>query len=332
LKGDAKALVAVPGLVPPSNSSALQYSGRSHCACFGQGAFWLRRTTCAVHHQYLARVGGTRRGAVQSDCKWRELCCFLDGELGNHSPFDDVHIQQAIDRDSDRDVNRHRRYRLDYSDKPAPRGGTSNVSYLPVANAVSTIKMVSLSSTVGTAPLGAAEGDFNGDRILDLAVSNDGSANVTILLGNGDGTFVTHGTYAVGSMPLDLAVADVNGDGHLDLVVGHDTTFGPSILLGDGTGTFVLQPALTTIANPERPMVADIDHDGRLDIVVGSFNGTGGVFALSRPTICLRASTMEVTIVRTTCASALACFIDSTKSDRPPVPVERLEGSKRPTD
>jgi hypothetical protein len=161
---------------------------------------------------------------------------------------------------------------------PPLGGGTSNVLYLPVANSVSTIKMTSLSSTVGSSPLGVAEGDFNEDGILDLAVSNDGSGTVTILLGNGDGTFVSHGTYAVGAAPLGVTVADVNGDGHLDLVVGHDTNLGPSVLLGDGTGTFVLQAALSVIANPERPMVADIDHDGRLDIVVGSFSGTGVYF------------------------------------------------------
>jgi hypothetical protein len=161
---------------------------------------------------------------------------------------------------------------------PVPGGGTSNVLYLPVANSVSAIHMVSLSSTVGTGPLGLGEGDFNGDGMLDLAAVNNSSGDVTILLGNGDGTFVTHGTYAVGSRPLDVTVADVNGDGHLDLIVGHDTTFGPSVLLGDGTGTFVLQPALSTISNPEKPIVADIDHDGRPDIVVDSYNGTGVYF------------------------------------------------------
>jgi hypothetical protein len=161
---------------------------------------------------------------------------------------------------------------------PVPGGGTSNVLYLPVANSVSAINMVSLSSTVGTGPLGVGEGDFNGDGLLDLAAVNDSGGNVTILLGNGDGTFVTHGTYAVGSRPLDVAVADVNGDGHLDLIVGHDTVFGPSVLLGDGTGTFVLQAALSTISNPEKPIIADIDHDGRLDIVVDSYSGTGVYF------------------------------------------------------
>src|ERR1700676_1500 len=156
---------------------------------------------------------------------------------------------------------------------PLPGGGTSNVVYLPVANTVSAIKMASFSSTVGSTPFGVGEGDFNGDGILDLAVSNYSSGSVTILLGNGDGTFVTHGTYTVGSFPLGVTVADVNGDGHLDLVIGHDISMGPSVLLGDGTGTFVLQAALSVVTTPERPMVADIDRDGRLDIVVGSLFG-----------------------------------------------------------
>ena len=44
-------------------------------------------------------------------------------------------------------------------------------------------------------------GDFNGDGRTDLAVANYGSNDVSILLGNGDGTFQPQVTYAVGSDP-----------------------------------------------------------------------------------------------------------------------------------
>ena len=51
-------------------------------------------------------------------------------------------------------------------------------------------------------------------QILDLAVANGASNNVSILLGNGDGTFGTPATnFAVGEGPASVAVGDFNGDG-----------------------------------------------------------------------------------------------------------------------
>src|SRR5438874_9946074 len=68
---------------------------------------------------------------------------------------------------------------------------------------------------VGTNPYSVAVGDFNGDGRLDLAVANEGDNNVGILLGNGDGTFRSGGTFATDSGPIFVVAADLNGDGHL---------------------------------------------------------------------------------------------------------------------
>ena len=86
--------------------------------------------------------------------------------------------------------------------------------------------------------------DFNGDGILDLAVANAGSVpvgSVSILIGNGDGTFQDHVDYATGGGPGWVATGDFNSDGKLDLAVaegdlGPGTTVG--VLLGNGDGTF----------------------------------------------------------------------------------------------
>src|SRR5437667_6160411 len=72
---------------------------------------------------------------------------------------------------------------------------------------------------VGASPEFIATGDFNGDGNTDLAVSNSNSNNVSILLGNGDGTFIAAGTYAVGTTPFSIALADFNGDAQTDLAV-----------------------------------------------------------------------------------------------------------------
>ena len=61
-------------------------------------------------------------------------------------------------------------------------------------------------------------GDFNGDGRLDLAVANVDSNDVSVLLGNGDGTFADPGQFATTPHATPL-VADVNGDGTDDVLV-----------------------------------------------------------------------------------------------------------------
>ena len=81
------------------------------------------------------------------------------------------------------------------------------------------------------------QGDFNGDGKSDLVVANQYSSNVSILLGNGDGTFAAAVNYAAAD-PLSVAVGDFNGDGKSDLAVANSGSNTVSILLGNGDGTF----------------------------------------------------------------------------------------------
>jgi hypothetical protein len=82
---------------------------------------------------------------------------------------------------------------------------------------------------VGNGPESVAVGDFNNDGILDLAVATD-ETGVTVLLGNGDGTFGSRSDYATGHMPAD-AVGDFNGDGFPDLVVANYGSNTVSVLI-----------------------------------------------------------------------------------------------------
>jgi hypothetical protein len=73
---------------------------------------------------------------------------------------------------------------------------------------------------VPTGPQFVAIGDFNGDGKLDLAVVGV-FENVSILMGNGDGTFQPYVNYIAGSVPRCIAAGDFNGDGKLDLVISN---------------------------------------------------------------------------------------------------------------
>jgi hypothetical protein len=80
-------------------------------------------------------------------------------------------------------------------------------------------------------------GDFNGDGNQDLAVANAGSANLSILLGDGAGHFGAAMNFGAGTGPLSVAVGDFNGDGNQDLAVANASSNHISIFLRNCTMT-----------------------------------------------------------------------------------------------
>ncbi len=92
---------------------------------------------------------------------------------------------------------------------------------------------------VGTAPQSVAVGDFNDDGVQDLAAAVQGTNNVSVLLGKGNGTFQAGRSFPDGgSNPRSVVVADFNGDGQQDLAVANQGTNNVSLLLGNGDGSF----------------------------------------------------------------------------------------------
>jgi hypothetical protein len=142
----------------------------------------------------------------------------------------------------------------------------------------------------GVLPSSVVVADVNGDGKPDLLVTNvcvdsycTSNSSVSVLLGNGDGTFQAAVTYGSGGWYADsVAVADVNGDGKPDLVVGNacvdagcaSGTVG--VLLGNGDGTF--QTAVSYGSGGYSGAivaVADVNGDGKPDLLVANYCGSG---------------------------------------------------------
>jgi hypothetical protein len=114
--------------------------------------------------------------------------------------------------------------------------------------------------------------DFNGDGKLDLAAANNGDNTVSVLLGNGDGTFQTQVRYPTPSGPHSLIAADFNGDGKLDLAVANENASSASILLGNGDGTFQAHADYPTGSGAISPATGDFNGDGRIDLAIADYN------------------------------------------------------------
>jgi Flp pilus assembly secretin CpaC len=126
--------------------------------------------------------------------------------------------------------------------------------------------------TTTTGPIAMTSADFNSDGNLDLALVNETTNNVTILLGNGNAGFslAAGSPFAVGKFPVAIATADLNGDSHADIVVVNQADNTISVLLGNGDGTFTsaLNSPLATGQTPTSVTIADFNGDSLPDIAV----------------------------------------------------------------
>lgn len=136
---------------------------------------------------------------------------------------------------------------------------------------------------VAAFPIGVAVGDFNEDGKPDIVTSNANTNNVTIVLGNGDGTFGSPTSFGLngGKLPQGIVATDVNHDGHLDLLTANSTTSNVSVLLGDGHGSFGTATNYAAgVSGSAALAVGDFDEDGNRDVAVTNTAGSGSVGVL----------------------------------------------------
>ncbi len=165
---------------------------------------------------------------------------------------------------------------------------------LPVPDSENPVFLPPVSyDTGGAYAASVAIADMNGDGKPDLVVANnfncpsgncETNGTVSVLLGNGDGTFQSAINYNSGGWDaVSVAVADVDGDGKPDVIVANECPLNScpdgngvvAILLGNGDGTLKLAVpyglGAASFLQPDTVTVADINGDGKLDLIVAIY-------------------------------------------------------------
>ena len=155
----------------------------------------------------------------------------------------------------------------------------SNMNFLPVTKPTPGLFFTRTAYTVGNLAYNLAVGDFNRDGNLDLVSADREAGTVSVLLGNGNGTFQKATSYEVGPWPVAVAVADFNRDGKPDIVTANSDDRTISVLLGNGDGTFRPAKTYTSGLEPTFVAVGDFNCDGAPDLAVAN-SGEGTVSIL----------------------------------------------------
>jgi hypothetical protein len=169
----------------------------------------------------------------------------------------------------------------------AVANGYDNTVSVLLGNGDGTLQAAKTFAT-GYYPFSVASGDFNGDGKLDLVVACNGGGNnngsISILLGNGDGTFRKHTDYTppgTGFITVNaMTVGDFNSDGKLDIALVDNEVNELFILVGNGTGTFRFTNGVPTVSYGIRMLAPDVNGDGKLDLVIAEATTPGQIAVL----------------------------------------------------
>jgi len=125
-------------------------------------------------------------------------------------------------------------------------------------------------TATGEYPLAIVSTDFDGDGILDIATANAEANSVSVLLGEGNGTFRAKVDYQTGARPWAIVTGDWNHDGVPDLATANLDDGSVAVFLNRGSGRLARQQDIKVGAYPRALLAADLDNDSSLDLAVTS--------------------------------------------------------------
>lgn len=125
---------------------------------------------------------------------------------------------------------------------------------------------------VGKNPTSITTADFNQDGLTDLIVTNIGNDSLSILFGNGDGSFKEQQQLRVSVEPRALTLSDYNGDGRTDIAVACAGSDQVVLFLGLAGGRFSEGPRYPVQRTPISIAAGDVNGDQKPDLVVALRN------------------------------------------------------------
>ena len=135
-----------------------------------------------------------------------------------------------------------------------------------------------ISYPAGQNPHSVVIQDINADSKADIVIANFSDDTVSVLLGNGDGTFINASLspFSVDNdtgktaSPFSVTVSDVNNDGFIDILTANKLSNAVSLLLGDGLGNFGVPRFFPVGSGPRSIAIGDLNGDSNIDIVTGN--------------------------------------------------------------